>query len=91
MSILPAVAVMSGVGFVGMAYDKNCARNRSRRVPNVNFYLISLAFGAPGVLLAMKLCRHKTQKPKYWFFVTVGIILDIYLLFFQKNGSTIRI
>ena len=81
MSILNAIMVMSVVAFVAMAYDKSCAMNRARRVPNVYFYIISVAFGAPGVLLAMKLCRHKTQQLDYWFFVTVGIILDIYLLF----------
>ena len=78
--LLVAIAIMSIIGFVVMAYDKRQAVNGEWRVRNDCNYFLAIFFGAPGVLLAMVVCRHKIRQWRYWVMVVVGLIVDICLL-----------
>ena len=57
--------VMSLVTFAFFAIDKRRARMDAWRIPEKTLLTLCFAFGWPGGLLAMKLVRHKTQKPKF--------------------------
>lgn len=41
--------------------DKRRARKGERRIRERTFFLWALSFGAAGILLGMRLCRHKTR------------------------------
>lgn len=63
--ILIAVAVLNGISFFLMVYDKHCAKTGRRRVPEKTLFLFSGLFGALGGTAGMWLFRHKT---KHWYF-----------------------
>ena len=59
------LAVLNLISFGLMAYDKRCARDGKRRVPEKTLFLAAACFGGLGGVLGMQLCRHKT---KHWYF-----------------------
>ena len=63
--MLAAAAVMSLVSFFMMRYDKQCAKQGKRRVPEKTLFLAAALFGAAGGTAAMFIFRHKT---KHWYF-----------------------
>ena len=63
--MLAAAAVMSLVSFFMMRYDKQCAKQGKRRVPEKTLFLVAALFGAEGGTAAMFIFRHKT---KHWYF-----------------------
>jgi len=71
MNILVAVAIftviMSIVSFFLMRYDKQCARQNKRRVPERTLFLVAGLFGAIGGTLGMYVFHHKTN---HWYFKT---------------------
>lgn len=62
---------MSIVTFAAFALDKRKAKKDLWRTPEKTLLLLSLAFGWPGGMLAMKLVRHKTRTKKF----TIGMPL----------------
>src|SRR5688572_6477075 len=62
-------------------FDKSTARSSlaSSRVPELVLYGIAAAGGALGVLLAMRVVRHKTQKARFQFFLALVIVAQIAL------------
>lgn len=63
--MLAAAAVMRLVSFFMMRYDKQCAKQGKRRVPEKTLFLAAALFGAAGGTAAMFIFRHKT---KHWYF-----------------------
>ena len=51
--------------FLLMRYDKQCARQGKRRVPEKTLFLSAILFGGLGGTLAMYCFHHKT---KHWYF-----------------------
>ena len=62
---IAALAAVNLVSFGLMAYDKRCAREGKRRVPEKALFFAAACFGALGGVLGMQLCRHKTR---HWYF-----------------------
>lgn len=60
------------------AYDKSCAMQDTRRVPESTLHLIELLCGWPGALVAQEFFRHKTVKrsfqTSFWSMVTLNLI-----------------
>lgn len=63
--IIVALAALNAVSFFLMGYDKRCAKQQSRRVPEKTLFLSAAVFGALGGTAGMWLFRHKT---KHWYF-----------------------
>ena len=49
------------LGFIMMGVDKRRARHRHYRIPERTLFLVATAGGSLGVLIGMKVFRHKTQ------------------------------
>ena len=63
-------AAMSLLAGALYALDKSRAIARRRRIPERALLLLGFLGGAPGALLAMLLCRHKTR---LWYFWAVNL------------------
>ncbi|NND19598.1 MAG: DUF1294 domain-containing protein [Silicimonas sp.] len=62
LPLLPLLAALNIATFLAFAWDKRCAREDRRRVPES--VLLQLAFlgGSPAAKLAQRRLRHKTRK-----------------------------
>lgn len=63
--IFAGLAAVNLGSFLLMGYDKKCAKEGARRVPEKTLFLAAGLFGALGGTLGMFLFRHKT---KHWYF-----------------------
>lgn len=63
--LLIALLILNTVSFFLMGYDKQCAREQRRRIPERTLFLSAAFFGAFGGTLGMFAFRHKT---KHWYF-----------------------
>jgi uncharacterized membrane protein YsdA (DUF1294 family) len=72
-----------------MGFDKLSAKTASERVPEMWFFLISLAGGFCGVVLGMFAFHHKSSKPSFQIKIVVAALLAIsIILLLIKDGST---
>ena len=74
--------VMSLISFFLMRYDKQCAINRKRRVPEFVLYLSAACFGALGGTLAMYIFNHKTKHWDFKAFFPAMMIIQIVIVGF---------
>ncbi len=70
---------INAVGFVIMLTDKRCAQKKLWRIPEATLFTVAILGGSMGVLLGMRVFRHKTRKPK--FYVGIPVILALQLIF----------
>ncbi len=72
-----AVLVMSVACFVAYGWDKRCAVNGGRRLPESTLQLLALFGGWPGAIVGQKHFRHKTKKLSFlvvfWAVVVVHL------------------
>ena len=68
--------------FLLMRYDKQCARNGKKRVPERTLFLSAGLFGAIGGTLAMQIYRHKTKHWDFKTFFSLMMILQIVIIGF---------
>ena len=68
------------VSFALCAYDKTGAVKGGARVAEKTLLISALIGGAPGLLLGMKLFRHKTKKQSFQAGLGVILLLQIVLL-----------
>ena len=67
--VLSYLVVINTLGFYMMWSDKKKAKRGVWRIPERNFFLVSVLGGSLGCWLGMQAFRHKTQHIKF----TVGI------------------
>ena len=77
---------MNVLGLVLMGFDKLSAKAGSERVPELWFFLISVAGGFMGVVLGIFVFHHKISKPSFQLKIGVAAILAIVILFFLTRG-----
>jgi uncharacterized membrane protein YsdA (DUF1294 family) len=67
--VLAVYVLGSAVTFFIYAWDKSAAKNNGWRTPENTLHLLGLLGGWPGGLVAQRLLRHKSSKPRFlWFF-----------------------
>lgn len=69
-----------------MRFDKLGAKVDSERVPELWFFLISLAGGFTGVVLGMFVFHHKTAKRSFQIKIGVAAIVPLLVLLILARG-----
>lgn len=82
MIVILGVVVMNIICFLLMYHDKQCARNKKRRVPERVLFLSAGCFGALGGVLAMQILRHKTKHWDFKLFFPLMLIVQAIILGF---------
>lgn len=65
-----------------MGVDKSRARSGAWRVPEKRLLLLALAGGAAGVLLGMKVFRHKTRHAGFTILVPLMLVAQVLLVLY---------
>lgn len=77
---------VNALSFVVFGWDKMCAENNRRRVPEAHLLLLALFGGALGALLGQQVFRHKTKKQPFrtllWLCAVVNILAALVVLRF---------
>lgn len=71
---------ISLITFVLFAVDKGKAKRGVCRISEATLLGCSLIGGAPGGLLAMHLCHHKTRKPGFRYGVPLMLCLHVIVI-----------
>lgn len=77
--LLIYLLTINALGFWIMLDDKQRARKKRWRIPEATLLTVALLGGSAGCFLGMRLCRHKTRKPK--FSIGIPVILLAQVLF----------
>lgn len=80
--LIALTVIMSIVSFLLMRYDKQCARQRKRRVPERILFLFAGLFGAIGGTIGMHLFHHKTNHWNFRAFFPTMMIVQIAIIGF---------
>ena len=80
------MVLLNGGSLVLMGFDKMSAKVNSERVPEMWFFLISLAGGFLGVILGMFAFRHKTRKASFQLKIAAAAVLATLMLVFLATG-----
>lgn len=79
------------VSFATFGWDKMCAENNRRRVPEAQLLLLALFGGALGALLGQQVFRHKTKKQPFrtllWCAAAINILAALAVLRFDWLAS----
>jgi uncharacterized membrane protein YsdA (DUF1294 family) len=70
-----------------MGFDKLSAKVDSERVPELWFFLISLAGGFTGVVLGILVFHHKISKRSFQFKIGGGAATSIVILLILLRGK----
>lgn len=68
------------VTFVVYARDKNLARRREWRTPESTLFILAIAGGSVGALLAMYLFHHKTRKRAFRFGIPIILLVQLFVI-----------
>lgn len=68
-------------GFVMMGRDKKQAIKGRRRIPEARFFVLALIGGAFGILVGMKLHRHKTKHLSFKIGMPVLMLLHLIVIY----------
>ncbi|MFA5634938.1 MAG: DUF1294 domain-containing protein [Anaerovoracaceae bacterium] len=66
--------------FLVMGLDKRKAIKRRRRISESTLLALAFLLGAPGVLIAMPVFRHKTKKPLFLVLVPLALIANFLMV-----------
>ncbi len=81
-TLLLAWLTLSGLfGFTLMGLDKARARDRSWRIPELDFFVLAIMGGAFGILFGGVVFHHKTLKASFMGVIMVSTVLWLGVLF----------
>lgn len=75
--LLVYLFLINALGFCFMLADKIKARKNKWRIPEATLMTIAMIGGSLGVMMGMRLFRHKTLHPKFSIGVPVILVLQI--------------
>ena len=73
------ILIVNTVTFYFYGFDKRQAKRGRRRIPERTLLSLAAIGGSLGALLAMKLTRHKTRKPKFYLGVPLIFVIHVLL------------
>ncbi len=73
--------LINAVGFLIMLADKQKARKKLWRIPEATLMTVALIGGSLGSLIGMRVCHHKTKKPKFYLGIPAILVLQAALAF----------
>ena len=76
----------NAIGLVLMGFDKLSAKADSERVPELWFFLISLAAGFAGVMLGILVFHHKTSKRSFQLKISATAVISTLVLLILVRG-----
>ena len=81
---------LSLASFVQFGWDKVCARNGRRRVPEERLLMLAFLGGAYGAKIGQGFWRHKTQKKPFgrWLNLSVAWVSAVLLLAIYLGASS---
>ena len=77
--LLIYLLTINALGFAFMLDDKQRARKKRWRIPEATLLTVALLGGSAGCFLGMRLCRHKTRKPKFSIGLPVILLAQVLL------------
>jgi uncharacterized membrane protein YsdA (DUF1294 family) len=80
--IIGYVIIISIISFFTMYRDKQLAIKHKWRVPEATLFLLAAALGSIGILLGMKVFRHKTKHIKFILGIPFILVLQLVILYF---------
>ena len=80
IGLIVVTILMSIASFLLMRYDKQCARQRKRRIPERILFLVAGLFGAIGGTIGMQVYRHKTNHWNFRAFFPTMMIVQIAII-----------
>lgn len=80
--VIGVVVIMNLICFFLMRYDRQCARQGKRRIPERTLFLSAGCFGALGGVLAMNMLHHKTRHWNFKTFFPLMLIVQVVILGF---------
>lgn len=87
LAFLVYVAIMSFITFLAYGIDKKKAIDGAWRTKEKTLLGLSVAGGAIGGLLGMKVFRHKTKHMYFWWINYGAIILHIAIFLWLLGGN----
>ncbi len=81
------IAIINLYGLTIMYLDKKRSIKGKWRIPESRFFITAILLGSLGILLGMKIFRHKTR---HWYFkygVPAIMVVQIALYFFLQNHN----
>lgn len=85
-TLLIVALIANLVGFAMIALDKWRARTDRWRISEAALVSPALLGGWPGILLAMKLFRHKTQKRSFQLKLALASAVSLLLVYLWLRG-----
>ena len=77
--------------FLVFAWDKQRAMYQARRVPEKTLWLLSLAGGSLGAIIAMGLIKHKRKKMSFVLIMALIVLLQTMLIYFIIKWYNVNI
>lgn len=87
--VILAIAAVNCLGILVTYIDKKNARFYINRVPNWVLMAIGVCGGAAGMLLAMKVLRHKTRYKRFMIGLPILIVLHVLAFIWVRYSSFI--
>lgn len=87
--LLFALAAINAIAALVTAADKFCARHDMWRVPERVLWTLAVCGGAAGMLLTMRLVRHKTKHRRFMVGLPVTIAIQAVVIALLLAGGKI--
>jgi len=75
--------LVNGAAFLLMGFDKMTAKMGSSRIPEMWFFILSLAGGVLGVVAGMFAFHHKTSKKSFQIKIAVAMAVVLPILIYM--------
>lgn len=82
INIIIYILFVSLIGVALTLWDKHCAVNKKRRVPEKMLFAFAFLGGALPMLITMKIIRHKTRHKRFMLGLPAAILIQTFIILF---------